>query len=101
MKQASRNRLGYEMKLWVDQQDRVFRKIEAKVIGEGLRWEKGALMSYEFAKINGGAWLPVHYWFKGNVRYMLQNIPVEHDETYSDYRKFRADVKVNIPAENP
>ena len=101
MNQAARNGLAYEMKLWVDQQDRVFRKIEAKVIGEGMRWEKDALISYEFAKVNGEAWLPVRYWFKGNVRYMLRNVPVEHEETYSDYKKFRADVKITIPAQNP
>jgi hypothetical protein len=100
MKQAVRNGLAYEMKLWVDQQDRVFRKIEAKVTGQGMRWEKDALISDEFAKINGEAWLPVRYWFKGNVRYLLHDVPVEHEQIYADYRKFRADVKITVPAQN-
>ncbi len=100
MKQAAKDGVAYEMKLWVDQQDQVLRKVEAKVVGEGMRWEKDALISYEFHKINSDAWLPSRFWFKGKVRYMLHDIPAEDEQTYSDYKKFHADVKMTTQTDN-
>ena len=100
MKQAAKDGVAYEMKLWVDQQDQVFRKIEAKVVGDGMRWEKDSLVSYELNKIHGEAWLPVRFWFKGKVRYMLQDVLAEDEQTYSDYKKFHADVKIIVPSES-
>jgi len=35
MKEISHDGLAWEMKLWVDEQDKVFSKIDAKVIADG------------------------------------------------------------------
>jgi hypothetical protein len=94
MKEISRDGLAFEMKLWVDEQDKVFSKIESKVIGDGMRYENGSLLGYNWKKVNGEAWLPVRYWFKGKVRYMMMNIPAETEQTYSDYKKFHAETRI-------
>ena len=100
MKQAAKDGVAYEIKLWVDQQDQVLRKADAKVVGEGMRWEKDTLISYEFHKINGEAWLPSRFWFKGKVRYMLHDVPAEDEQIYFAYKKFHAVVKITVPTEN-
>jgi len=94
MKQVSRDGLAYEMKLWVDEQDRTFSKIEAMVMAEGMRFEKDSLLGYNWKKVNDEAWLPVRYWFKGRVRYLMMNVPAEMEQTYSDYKKFRVETKI-------
>ena len=72
----------------------VFRKIEGKVAAEGMRYEKDSVITYEWSKVNNEAWLPVRFWFKGRIRYMLHDIPDETEQTYSDYKKFHAETKV-------
>lgn len=94
LKQLAREDAAYEMKLWVDEQDKVFTKIEAKAIAQGMRFEKESLLGYTWTKINNEAWLPARFWFKGDVRYLMHNVPVAHEQTYSDYKKFRADSRI-------
>lgn len=94
LKQAAHDGTAWEMKFWVDEHDGVFRKIEGKVIAEGMRYEKDTVVTYEWKKVNDEAWLPVRFWFKGKVRYMIHDIPAEAEQTYSDYKKFHADTKV-------
>ena len=94
MKQAARDGVAYEMKFWVDRQDHVFRRIEGKVAADGMRYEKDTLVTFDFSKVNGEAWLPSRFYFKGRVRYMLHDIPDETEQTYSDYKKFHAETKV-------
>jgi hypothetical protein len=94
LKQAAHEGTAWEMKFWVDEHDGVFRKIEGKALAEGMRYEKDTLVTYEWKKVNDEAWLPVRFWFKGKVRYMMHDVPAEAEQTYSDYRKFHADTKV-------
>jgi len=94
VKEIVRDGLAYEMKLWVDEQDKVFAKIEARVIADGMRYENGSLLGYNWEKVNGEVWLPDRYWFKGKVRYMMMDVSAETDQSYSDYKKFRAETKI-------
>jgi hypothetical protein len=94
LKQAARDGTAYEMKLWVDQQDGVFTKIEGKVAAEGMRYEKEAVFAYQWKKVNDEAWLPFRTGFKGRVRYLMSDVPVEEEQTFSDYKKFHADSKI-------
>lgn len=86
--------LAYEMKLWVDARDNAFRRIEAKVVGEGMRWEKDSVVVFDFAKVRDEAWLPARFSYQGRVRYMGRNIMAEAEQTYSDYKKFQAETVV-------
>jgi hypothetical protein len=94
LKQAAHDGTAWEMKFWVDEHDGIFRKIEGKAIAEGMRYEKDTIVTYEWKKVNGEAWLPVRFWFKGKVRYLMRDIPAEAEQIYSDYKKFHADTKV-------
>ena len=94
MKEIGRDGLAWEMKLWVDEQDKIVSKIEAKVIADGMRYENGLMVEFNWKKVNNEAWLSVRHWVKGKVRYMMMNIAVETEQTYSDYKKFHADTKI-------
>ncbi len=94
LKQAARDGVAYEMKLWVDQQDKTLSQIEGKVIADGMRYEKGTLVTFKFQKVNDEAWLPARFWFKGKVRYMMTDVPTETEQTYSNYKKFKVDVNL-------
>ncbi len=96
MKEISRDGLAWDMKLWVDEQDKVFSRIEAKVIADGMRFENGLVCEFNWKKVNGEAWLPVRYWIKGKVRYMGMNVPAEAEQSYSNYQKFHADTKIVV-----
>ncbi len=94
MKLAAHENAAYEMKFWVNKQDGVFKKIEAKVVGEGMRYEKDSVVSYQWKKVNDEVWLPSGSTFKGKVRYMMRDVPAEAIYTYSGYKKYRVDTKV-------
>ncbi len=94
LKVAAHDGVAYEMKLWVDREDHVFTKIEATVIADGMRYERGTLMTYKFQKVNDEAWLPARFSFKGKVRFMMSDVPAEMEQTYFDYKKFNADSKL-------
>ena len=91
---AAKDGTGYEMKLWVDRQDSVFAKIEARVVARGMRYKEGTVVVYEFKKVNDEAWLPSRFSFKGNVRSLTQDVPVEAEQVYSNYRKFQVETKL-------
>jgi hypothetical protein len=94
LKQAAHDGVAYEMKFWIDEQDHVFRRIEGKVLADGMRFEKDSTITFDYAKVNGEAWLPTRFYFKGRVRYLMHDIPDESEQTYSDYKKFHAETKV-------
>jgi len=94
LKALAHDGLAYQMKFWVDEQDNAFRRVEAKVIGEGMRWEKDSLVVFDSAKVRNEAWLPARFSYKGRVRYMGHNIDAEAEQTYSDYKKFQAETVV-------
>jgi len=93
-KALARDGLAYEMKFWVDVQDNAFRRIEAKVIAGGMRWEKDSVVVFDFSKIRNEAWLPARFSYQGRVRYLGRNITAEAEQTYSDYKKFHAETVV-------
>jgi hypothetical protein len=59
-----------------------------------MRWEKDSVVVFDFAKVRNEAWLPARFSYKGHVRYMGRNIPVEAEQSYSDYKKFQAETVV-------
>ncbi len=94
MKEISRDGLAWDMKLWVDDQDKVFSRIDAKVIAEGMRYENGSLLGFNWKKVNNEVWLPTRFWFKGKVRFMMMNVNTETEQIYSEYKKFQAESKI-------
>ena len=94
LKFLAKEGVAYEIKFWVDEQDQVFRRVEAKVLADGMRWEKDTVVAYEFQKIRNEAWLPSRFTYTGGVRVMGRNVAVTAEQTYSDYKKFQTETVI-------
>lgn len=59
------------------------------------RLHKGSRIVIEQTRVNDEVWLPQHVAVKVDARVaLLKEFNIEHDVTYRDYKKFRADKKV-------
>ena len=59
------------------------------------RLHKGSRIVIEQTRVNDEVWLPQHVAVKVDARVaLLKEFNIEHDVTYRDYKKFRADTKV-------
>src|ERR1035438_10287437 len=64
------------------------------------RFHKGAHIVAEQTKINDEVWLPKHVAVQVDVRLaLLKNINADVDQTFRDYKKFRADSKITVVGE--
>ena len=74
---------------------------------QSLRYSRGTVVIQKWTKINNDVWLPKRLYIKG--REMLEQtvvlgtgevgqgtaaFPVEHERTYSRYKKFRVDTRI-------
>jgi len=78
-----------ELRLWIDLQDVEIAKVQAQVIGEGSRYKPGTVITHEFTKINNEVWLRKRLHLHGYVRDGRQQVLVDTEQAYSDYKKFR------------
>jgi hypothetical protein len=96
---------GYYAKLrgrmWISKSDYQVVKIEGETtdtiaIGAFLvRFQKGAHLQVEFARVNDEVWLPKHVGLNGAARFLLvKGMRVDADFAFSNYRKFSAESKV-------
>jgi hypothetical protein len=88
-------------RVWVDKQDDQLAKMDIECIDTvslGLflaRVHKGSRIVYEQTRVNDEVWLPKHVNVKIDVRLaLLKNFNVEEEQTYRDYKKFRATAKI-------
>jgi hypothetical protein len=91
----------YHGRLWIDKSDLQLAKIDAEAIdtvsfGWGLvRVHKGTRLVIERTRVNGEIWLPLHVSLKLDARVALfKGYNEEDDDTYRDYKKFRATTKI-------
>ena len=88
-------------KLWVDEQDYHLVKVEAEVIdtiSAGLflvRVAKGSRAAFEQSRVNDEVWLPRQVRAIASARLgFMKVLRVEQEITYSDCRRFQADLPV-------
>ena len=88
-------------KLWIDQEDFNWLKLQADVIdtitwgGFLLRLHPGSHIELEQMLVNNEVWFPVHAHINFDARVaLLKAIRLDVDATFSDYRKFRSESKV-------
>jgi len=88
-----RDRLDNEvrMTLWIDQADIEIAKIRAEVIKEGTRYQPGAIIEAEYAKVHDEVWLMSRFHFKGVVNDGSSLVSAEAEQRCYDYRKFVTD----------
>ncbi|MGA7218550.1 MAG: hypothetical protein WBX38_09555, partial [Candidatus Sulfotelmatobacter sp.] len=59
------------------------------------RIHKGTRLVFEQTRVNEEVWLPQHLTFKFDARIaVFKSYNEEDEETFSDYRKFRATAKI-------
>ena len=84
-------------RVWIDKDDAQLGKMDVECIDTvSLGWflariHKGSRIVIEQTRVNDEVWLPRHIALKVGVRLaLLKNFNVEMDQTYRDYKKFRA-----------
>jgi hypothetical protein len=97
-----------EGKLWIDEQDFEWTKVEAEVLDNfSLGWflarvNKGTHISFEMTRVNDELWAPGHFSLTASARIaLMKKINAEQDVTFSDYRKFRTDSRIVSSGDGP
>lgn len=87
--------------VWIDKGEAQWAKMDIECIDTvsiGLflaRIHKGSRIVIEQTRVNDEVWLPKHVTLKEDVRFaLLKESSVEQDETYREYKKFRATAKI-------
>jgi hypothetical protein len=88
-------------RVWIDKSDLQLAKMDVEcldTISWGLflaRFHKGTRVTLEQTRVNDEVWLPLHVMAKIDVRLaLLKNFDVDLEQTYRDYKKFRATAKI-------
>ena len=88
-------------RVWIDKNDLQLARMDVEcldTISWGLflaRFHKGSRFMLEQTRVNDEVWLPLHVTAKIDVRLaLLKNFDVDLEQTYRDYKKFRATAKV-------
>src|ERR1700683_880582 len=88
-------------RVWIDKDDLQLAKMDVECLDTfswGLflaRFHKGSRFLLEQTRVNGGVWLPPHLTAKIDVRIgLIKNFDVDLEQTYRDYKKFRATAKI-------
>jgi hypothetical protein len=88
-------------RVWIDKNDLQLAKMDVECLDTitwGLflaRFHKGSRFTLEQTRVNDEVWLPLHVTAKIDVRLaLLKNFDVNLEQTYRDYKKFRATGKI-------
>ena len=88
-------------RVWIDKSDLQLAKMDVEcldTISWGLflaRFHKGSRFMLEQTRVNDEVWLPQHLTAKIDVRLaLLKNFDVNVEQSYRDYKKFRATAKI-------
>jgi hypothetical protein len=88
-------------RIWIDKDEAQWAKMDIECIDTvslGLflaRFHKGSRIVIEQTRINNEVWLPKHVAVKVDVRVaLLKDFRVEEDQTFRDYKKFRATTRI-------
>jgi hypothetical protein len=92
-------------RVWIDKEEKEWKKVDIQFIDTAswglllLRIHEGTRVVIEQVRVNDEVWLPQHVAVKASVRLaLLKNFDVALDDTFRDYKKFRADTKI-LPLE--
>jgi hypothetical protein len=88
-------------RLWIDKSEMQLAKMDVEALDTvSFGWvlariHKGTRLVFEQTRVNGEVWLPQHVSFKFDARVALfKGYNEEDDETYRDYKKFRATARI-------
>jgi len=96
----------FKGRVWIDKTEGQWMKLDITAIDTiSLGWflvrvHKGAHIEAEQTKINDEVWLPKHLGVQVDARLaLLKSVNEDIDETFRDYKKFRAETKVTVVGE--
>lgn len=96
----------FKGRVWIDKQEAQWAKLDITAIDTiSLGWflariHKGSHIVAEQTKINDEVWLPKHLAVQVDARLvLLKSVNENIDETFRDYKKFRADSKITVMGE--
>jgi hypothetical protein len=88
-------------RVWIDKQDLQLSKLDVTCIDTvSLGWflariHKGTRVVFEQTRVNDEVWLPKHLTLKIDARLaLLKEYNLDIDQTYRDYKKFRASSRI-------
>jgi len=88
-------------RVWIDKADLQLAKMDVEcldTISWGVflaRFHKGSRLMLEQTRVNDEVWLPLHVTAKIDVRLgLIKNFDVDLEQSFRDYKKFRASSKV-------
>ena len=88
-------------RVWIDKDEAQLSKLDVECIDTvSLGWflarvHKGSRIVIEQTRVNDEVWLPKHFAVKVDIRLaLLKNFNVELEQTFRDYKKFRATAKI-------
>lgn len=88
-------------RLWIDKNDLQLAKMDVEAIDTvSFGWvlariHKGTRLELEWTRVNGEVWLPLHQNVRLDARIALfKGYNEEDDETFRDYKKFRATARI-------
>jgi hypothetical protein len=88
-------------RVWIDKSDLQLAKMDVECLDTitwGLflaRFHKGSRFMLEQTRVNDEVWLPLHVTAKIDVRLaLLKNYDVNLEQTFRDYKKFRATARI-------
>src|SRR5580698_5618394 len=91
----------FRFRAWIDKDESQWKKLDIQCIDTvsfGLflaRIHKGSRIIIEQTRINNEVWLPQHISVKVDVRLaLLKNFNVEQEQSFRDYKKFRATSRI-------
>ncbi|MEJ5366839.1 MAG: hypothetical protein WHT08_00885 [Bryobacteraceae bacterium] len=95
-------------RLWIDQQDYQWVRVEAETIAPVsfgwilARLDPGARMTFEQRRVHGEVWLPSHARMQLGARLaLLRKIRAEVEVSWRDYRKFQSESRITGYSEAP
>lgn len=97
----------FKGRVWIDKQEAQWAKLDITAIDTiSVGWflariHKGSHIVAEQTKINDEVWLPKHLAVQVDARLALvKSVNENIDETFRDYKKFRADSKITVMGED-
>ena len=95
-------------KLWIDQADYQWARVEADVIDTisfgwiVARLAKGARIELEQTRVNDEVWLPSRIRAVASARVgLVKRFNIDSETTYSKFRKFQSDSRIVSAVEAP
>jgi len=92
--------LSFAKKHWIDQTESFFLRRTDTVVGDQIRFKPGTVITFDFDKVNDGAWLPLTTVVESRVQIIkMVKVSGRTESRFSNYKKF--DVESTITVDEP